>query len=52
MARPPPSPRDDAAHDHVLKLLLVGDPGVGKSSILVRYADGTFDARQNSTVGG
>jgi GTPase SAR1 family protein len=41
----------DAPHDHLLKLLLVGDAGVGKSCILLRFTDGTFDERQQSTIG-
>lgn len=36
-------------YDHLLKLLLVGDAGVGKSSILLRFTDDTFDAHLQST---
>ena len=38
-------------HDYVFKLLLVGDAGVGKSSILLRYTDDTFDENLQSTIG-
>nr|XP_030112261.3 ras-related protein Rab-8B isoform X2 [Taeniopygia guttata] len=34
-----------------LKLLLVGDSGVGKSSLLRRFMDGAFDPRLTPTVG-
>jgi GTPase SAR1 family protein len=37
--------------DHLFKLLLVGDAGVGKSSLLLRFTDGTFNAHQASTIG-
>jgi len=38
-------------YDHLFKLLLVGDSAVGKSSILLRFTDGTFDEEQNATCG-
>ena len=40
-----------AEYDHLFKILLVGDTGVGKSSILLRFTDGTFDENQQSTIG-
>ena len=40
-----------ADYDHLFKLLLIGDTGVGKSSILLRFTDGTFDENQQSTIG-
>mmetsp|Transcript_29097 Transcript_29097/g.53040 ORF Transcript_29097/g.53040 Transcript_29097/m.53040 type:complete len:205 (+) Transcript_29097:53-667(+) len=41
----------DAAHDHLFKLLIIGDSGVGKSSILLRFAEDEFNEKQASTIG-
>ena len=40
-----------ADYDHIFKVLLIGDSGVGKSCILIRYTDGAFDTNQQSTIG-
>lgn len=49
---PPPPPRAAAEDfDHLLKLLLVGDTAVGKSSLLLRFTDGTFDTDLQATIG-
>lgn len=45
------SPEARDAYDNIFKLLLIGDAGVGKSSILLRFTDGTFDENQQSTIG-
>ena len=37
--------------DHIFKLLLVGDAGVGKSSILLRFTDDNFEEHVPSTIG-
>ena len=39
------------SYDHLLKLLLIGDAGVGKSSILLQFTEHTFDDNQQSTIG-
>ena len=43
------SPED--GYDYLFKLLLVGDAGVGKSSILLRFTEGTYNSAQASTIG-
>lgn len=37
--------------DHVFKILLIGDAGVGKSSILLQFTDGYFNDNLQSTIG-
>ena len=37
--------------DHIFKILLIGDAGVGKSSILLRFTDDTFEEQMASTIG-
>ncbi|CAL8370602.1 unnamed protein product [Boreogadus saida] len=34
-----------------LKLLIIGESGVGKSSLLIRFTDDTFDPDQTATIG-
>ncbi|KOC70307.1 Ras-related protein Rab-27A [Habropoda laboriosa] len=38
-------------YDYLIKFLALGNSGVGKTSFLYQYTDGTFDARFISTVG-
>ena len=37
--------------EYLLKILIIGDSGVGKSSLLVRYCDEKFNPSQAATVG-
>ena len=37
--------------DHVFKLVIVGDSGVGKSCLLIRLSDDTFTESYISTIG-
>ena len=39
------------AHDYLFKLLLIGDSGVGKSSLLMRFADDNFNTCLQTTIG-
>mmetsp|Transcript_76882 Transcript_76882/g.213607 ORF Transcript_76882/g.213607 Transcript_76882/m.213607 type:complete len:203 (+) Transcript_76882:113-721(+) len=41
----------ETSHDHLFKLLIIGDSGVGKSSILLRFCDDEFNEKQASTIG-
>jgi Ras-related protein Rab-8A len=40
-----------AQYDHLVKLLLVGDAGVGKTNLLSRFAEGTYDPHASETIG-
>ena len=41
----------DADYDYLLKFLALGDSGVGKTSLLFQYTDGSFNPKFISTVG-
>jgi small GTP-binding protein len=41
----------DIIHNHAVKCIFIGNIGVGKSSIITRYANDTFDPENFSTVG-
>ncbi|CAG9804313.1 ras-related protein Rab-35 [Chironomus tepperi] len=38
-------------YDHLFKLLIIGDSGVGKSSLLIRFSDNTFSGSYITTIG-
>jgi Ras-related protein Rab-8A len=40
-----------AKYDHLIKLLLIGDSGVGKSCLLLRYSDDSFTSSFITTIG-
>ena len=39
------------SYDHLLKLLMIGDAGVGKTAVLFRFADDSFNSTFVSTIG-
>eukprot|EP00542_Grammatophora_oceanica_P010516 CAMPEP_0194033998 /NCGR_PEP_ID=MMETSP0009_2-20130614/6438_1 /TAXON_ID=210454 /ORGANISM="Grammatophora oceanica, Strain CCMP 410" /LENGTH=322 /DNA_ID=CAMNT_0038674733 /DNA_START=60 /DNA_END=1025 /DNA_ORIENTATION=+ len=47
-AAPPPQ---SYPYDHLFKILIIGDAGVGKSSMLLRFTDDSFDEHIQSTIG-
>jgi len=38
-------------YDYLFRLLLVGDSGVGKTCILIRFVENTFTSSYISTIG-
>ena len=38
-------------YDHLFKLLMVGDSGVGKTSLMFRFTDDVFSTGTKSTIG-
>lgn len=51
---PPPAPPASAmakAYDHLFKLLLIGDSGVGKTCLIIRFAEDNFNNTYISTIG-
>ena len=38
-------------YDYLFKLLIIGDSGVGKSCLLLRFAEGTYTDSYISTIG-
>ena len=42
---------DNEDYDHLVKLLLLGDSAVGKSSLLMRYTEGKFEQNFVITIG-
>ena len=44
--------RESGSHDDYLsKVILIGDSGVGKSSFLLQYINGTFTTETPKTIG-
>jgi len=41
----------DTAFDHLFKIVLVGDSGVGKSNLLSRFTRNTFSPDEKTTIG-
>lgn len=45
------APRGRADYDYLIKLLLIGDSGVGKSCLLLRFSDDSFTTSFITTIG-
>ena len=41
----------DFSFDYLFKIVLIGDPGVGKTCIVQRFKKGTFVEKHGSTIG-
>ena len=37
--------------EYLFKIIIIGDAGVGKSNILIRYTKNEFDASNKPTIG-
>jgi len=48
---PPPQPPQSLPYDYLFKVLIIGDASVGKSSMLLRFTDDSFDEHIQSTIG-
>ena len=42
---------ENQEYDYQFKIVMVGDSGVGKSNILLRYMSGKFDPSGQATIG-
>jgi len=47
----PNATNKNAAYDYLIKLLLIGDSGVGKSCLLLRFSDDSFTPSFITTIG-
>jgi len=45
------SKKSGQKYDFLIKLLLIGDSGVGKSCLLLRYSDDSFTSSFITTIG-
>ena len=41
----------EPAYDYLFKILIIGDSGVGKTALLLRYTEGVFNPEFHSTIG-
>ncbi len=45
------SAREEDVYDCLFKVVMIGDSGVGKSNLLMRYTKGEFNPESKSTIG-
>ncbi|CDW78912.1 gtp-binding protein ypt3 [Stylonychia lemnae] len=43
--------RDEEVYDYLFKVVMIGDSGVGKSNLLMRYTKGDFNIESKTTIG-
>lgn len=43
--------RDEEVYDFLFKVVMIGDSGVGKSNLLMRYTKGEFNLESKTTIG-
>ena len=43
--------KQEKEHDHLFKIVLIGDSAVGKSNILSRFVKGEFNPESKTTIG-
>jgi Ras-related protein Rab-11A len=43
--------KDDEVYDYLFKVVMIGDSGVGKSNLLMRYTKGEFNLESKTTIG-
>ena len=43
--------REEEIYDYLFKVVMIGDSGVGKSNLLMRYTRGDFNIESKTTIG-
>lgn len=43
--------REDETYDYLFKVVMIGDSGVGKSNLLLRYTKSDFNLESKTTIG-
>ena len=43
--------REDEEYDYLFKIVLIGDSGVGKSNLLLRFTRNEFNLESKTTIG-
>jgi len=43
--------REEEIYDFLFKVVMIGDSGVGKSNLLMRYTKGEFNIESKTTIG-
>ena len=42
---------EDEDYDRLIKLIIIGDSGVGKTNLLTRFTKGEFNLESKATIG-